>query len=115
MTNSAIVIKVMARHDRSGFATQGSFTPLQLRSVASTEAANSRRPAKSRIVPAKPRHEMKAGTSLEPQGGAFRLQACIHRVGAWLSDRSSVGCYPTANPCPELASVEESRPHSVSW
>jgi hypothetical protein len=34
--NATAVIKVMARHDRSGFVTQGSFTPLSLRS-ASTE------------------------------------------------------------------------------
>ena len=37
VTNATTVIKVMARHDRSGFATQGSVTPLQLRSGASTE------------------------------------------------------------------------------
>jgi hypothetical protein len=37
--NATAVIKVMARHDRSGFATKGSFTPLQLHSVASTEAS----------------------------------------------------------------------------
>ena len=33
VTNATTVIKVMARHDRSGFAAQRSFTPLQLRSV----------------------------------------------------------------------------------
>jgi hypothetical protein len=36
---AATVIRVMALYDRSGFMPQGSSAPLQLRSVASTEAS----------------------------------------------------------------------------
>ena len=39
VTTAAAVIRLTARHDRSGFVPQGRFTPLQLRSVASTEAS----------------------------------------------------------------------------